>query len=386
MKWKLLLALSALLLLASVPARAQDEVSDLLSRINNLRASVGRSPYSLNGALSAAAQSQAQWIVDTGTVSHTRPDGSGPRTRALNAGYPSADVSENIYGGTNATVNNAWTFWVNSGVHYSGLVNPRYDQVGIGIARGSWGAAFVLVFGNSGGSPPPPPASAGSGNAGASGSGNNSARSGPPAYFVGVDAAGNIMHEVQPGDTLGDIALIYGYTWDDIPAMMALNGITDVRDLDVGTIFLVPPKAGTYTPTPGGPTATFTPSPTARPPTITPYIYQTEVTFPTVVAVAPPGATAAALIVAQVVTVPPAMITTSPFLLESPTPASSPSPQPIAAATAVALAATPEEVNAVTAPPQGRNNTSTWIIIAVLVQALVVVFAGVEFLRRRGRP
>src|SRR5690606_18992315 len=108
------------------------------------------------------AQSQAQWMADTGSVSHNRPDGSGPRTRAINAGYPTTDVSENIYGGSNASVGSAWNFWVNSGVHYRGLVNERYQEVGIGIAGSSWGRTYVLVFGNPGGPPPFVPQAAGS--------------------------------------------------------------------------------------------------------------------------------------------------------------------------------------------------------------------------------
>ncbi|MCL4248748.1 MAG: CAP domain-containing protein, partial [Anaerolineae bacterium] len=223
-RWFPILILLSLLPFTNI--RAQDAVGDLLGRINALRATVGRAPYSLNSALSAAAQDQAQWMASTGTVSHTRPDGSGPRTRALNAGYPSSDVSENIYGGTLATAGNAWTFWVNSDIHYRGLVNDRYRDVGIGVGQSTWGNTFVLVFGNPGGGTAPIAIAA-------SGSGGNGQSGGPPpqpAYVVGIDESGNILHEVQPGDTLGDILLIYGYTWDMLPYIESINGITDVRD------------------------------------------------------------------------------------------------------------------------------------------------------------
>jgi|GEM_PF-492357 hypothetical protein len=256
-----------------VTSIAAQQEADLFGRINALRASVGRGPYALNGALSAAAYNQAQWIVDTGNVSHTRPDGSGPRSRALAAGYPSTMVSENIYGGTNATADIAWNFWVNSGIHYAGLVNPSYNEVGVGVAHGAWGSAYVLVFGNNGGPPPPAPQSSSGGDSG-------SAAAGPPAYFVGVDENGYILHEIQPGDTLGDIALIYGYTWDDLPVLMSLNNIADVRDLEVGTVFRIPPHAGTYTPTPGGAVPVSNTQPPMQPPSsatpmpasITPYV------------------------------------------------------------------------------------------------------------------
>lgn len=339
------------------PARAQDG-GDLIARVNNLRASVGQPAYSYNGALAAAAQQQAQWIVDTGNVSHTRPDGSGPRTRAINAGYASTQVSENIYGGTNASVDSAWNFWLNSAIHYAGLTNPNYRDVGAGIARGAWGSAYVLVFGNPGG---PAPAVAAQAAAAVGSSGSQPAA--PPSFIVGVDGSGNIMHEVQPGDTLGDIALIYGYTWDDLPAMMALNQITDVRDLDIGSVFLVPPKGGTYTPTPGGPTETPTPipttaTPTPLPPSITPFV----VTTPTRIAVATVGA--------------------APELFaEGETPSG---------AVAMAVTIAPELITlpaggSNTAPSSPRGGSTPLIVLAIALQIAVVVAAGFEYVRRSWR-
>lgn len=308
------LLLIGLLLLSAAAAQAQDEAGDLLGRINGLRASLGLPAYRLNGALGAAAQSQAQWIADTGQISHVHPDGSGPRTRAVNAGYGTTDVSENIYGGTNANVNAAWTFWINSGIHYRGLTNSRYQEVGIGIAGSSWGRAYVLVFGNPGGPPPyvPPPAGSSASNAPAA----------PPSYVVGVDPRGFIMHEIQPDDTLGDIALLYGYTWDDIPYMKEVNGITDNRLLKPGEIFLVPPHDGTYTPTPDGehevtatpeadptlkPDPTMAPSPTVMPspsPAPTQVAIATSAAMPELIAIAVTPPTATPVTVAQLVSTP----------------------------------------------------------------------------------
>ncbi len=65
------------LLLSASSLQAQDGAGDLLGRINGLRASLGLPAYRLNGALGAAAQSQAQWMADTGSISHVRSDGSG---------------------------------------------------------------------------------------------------------------------------------------------------------------------------------------------------------------------------------------------------------------------------------------------------------------------
>jgi hypothetical protein len=355
----------------------------MLGRVNALRASVGRAPYSLNSALSAAAQDQAQWMASTGSVSHTRPDGSGPRSRAAAYGYPSAQVSENIYGGTNANADTAWNFWINSGIHYAGLVNPNYNEIGIGVASSGWGTAYVLVFGNSGGPSFAAVSASSSGNGGASG---------PPSYVVGTDEFGNIMHEVQPGDTLGDIALIYGYTWDDLPAMMALNEITNVRDLEVGSVFLVPSKAGTYTPTPSTPTATFTPSPV--PPTITPYVALVPVHAATL-QVTPLAALTEAAPPAGVATAaaPPAWLneaTATPEASATPTPADR---APIAALaedgeTPVAVAAAPTAEIArqsSASPPQPENNVTALLMVAIGVQVLVIGAAAFSYLRGAGR-
>ena len=382
MRWKLLVFLICLVVV--LPAQAQ---SDLLGRVNALRAQRGLPGYSLNGALSAAAQSQAQWIVDNQNVSHTRPDGSGPRTRATAAGYPSIQISENIYGGTNATADNAWSFWLNSAIHYASLISPNYQEVGIGIAQGSSFSAYVMVFGGVG-APPPAPGSS------SAGGGAQSAPAGPPPYVGGVDEHGNIKHIVQPGDTLGDIALIYGYSWSDLQNMMALNGIDNVRDLEIGSTFLVPPHDGTYTPSPGDPAAAEAaaaptePAPdeasseaiaapttdltsqaitmieatavaaqfatqTAQSPTITPYVVPTATLLTSAIATADGNI------------LPPALDNTAPD------------------GTQVAALPTPGALRTASASvqPQQANSTS-WILIALGVQVVIVIGAGIEFGRR----
>jgi hypothetical protein len=331
---------------------AQDVTADLLGRINGLRASLGLSVYTLNGALNAAAQSQAQWMVDTGSVSHSRPDGSTPRTRAAAAGYGSSWVSENIYMGTNATVDAAWNFWMNSPIHYRGLTSSTYQEIGIGSASTTtWGSSFVLVFGN------PTPAVQAVPQTG-SNTNNNAAAPSQPSYVVGVDEHGNIMHEIQPGDTMGDIALIYGYTWDDLVYMRELNGLTeaDIRYLEVGSIFLVPPLAGTYTPAPSDTPVPTDPPPTAtRPPSQTP----ADVTPGTPVDVSP--------------------------VTDDPTPTETLIPPAVYTPSGeVALAATPAGVTATSARTRQLipDGTAPWLLMGVVLQTGVLIVAAIEFIRR----
>lgn len=351
-RWTLLVSVLFLLVPAlSVTAQA----GDLLARINNLRASQGLPGYTMNGILSAAAQSQAQWMAETGVISHNRPDGSSPRSRALNAGYITADVSENIYGGTQASVDGAWNFWVNSDIHYRGMVNSRYAEVGIGIASGTVNT-FVVIFGNPGGPAPGAPQIASSGGSGPAA---------PPSYVVGQDDFGNIMHEVQPGDTLGDIALIYGYTWDDLTYMRQLNHL-EGNLLEVGSIFLVPPQSGTWTPVPGSE------------PIATAEAGQNEET---------------AEVVAMVVT-------STPIPSDTPQPSDTPFAISTAAAmpevivmalptedtpTSVAVVPTQVLLLSGTSGTITRSGTSPWLIVGLVVQVGVLLVAGVEFVRRTRR-
>ncbi len=423
----------ALLVLATpTPAAAQDPVSDLLGRINSLRASQGLHTYSLNGALNAAAQGHAQWMADSHTISHTGPSGSTPTMRAAAAGYPSSFVSENIYGGSNAGVDTAWTFWVNSSIHYRGLINAGYTEVGIGVGQSSWGRTYVLVFGSQSN---PYAAAARAANAGGGG-GNGGAEAAPPSFIVGVDGFGNIMHEVQPGQTLGDIALTYGYTWDDLPGMLNLNQLTeqDIRLIQVGQIFLVPPHAGTYTPTPLPPGVTLTASNTPDPTTPTPESPPDQgdpIDLPADVS-APPGEgeqppdhqptitptydlsiltqialakTDTALTPVSLPTdvVAPQIATAASIPINLPDYVVTPSPSPtsdpalIAAGidvTAVQVAqvniSDPDAASAAGSVPQQviiirESSASPWLIAAVALQGLIIIAASVEFFRRLRR-
>lgn len=330
-----------------VPVSAQS--GELLARINDLRASVGVSPYTTNSSLAAAAQNQASWMVNTGKVSHTQDDGTGPRGRAQAAGYSSNFVSENIYMGSDASIGTAWNFWINSPIHYAGLTSPNYNNIGIGIASGANGYAFVLVFGNSTGSLPRVSSSTGNNN------GQSAENSVPsiPSYVVGVDAIGNIMHEVQPGDTVGEIALIYGYTWEDLPYMLGINGMVedDVPFLEIGSVFLVPPQDGTYTPTAAPPTRTpsATKEPTIPPRTATESALVTQMVAPATFVMPSP-------------TQPPLMIVRS-----NPLATPSRTPTPIAGQS--------------TAQPDNTNIQGI-LIVAVVLQIGIIGFATIEFLRR----
>ncbi len=155
------LGMAAALWLGPGPAaHAQDEVTWLLTQINNLRASLGLPPYRLNPQLSAAATLHSQYMVETCDVSHTEANGSTPASRARAQGYSGSWISENIYMGQLARAQDAWNFWLNSPIHYQGLTHNVVNEVGIGVAYGPCGQGYTLLFGHRDGvsAPAAPPA------------------------------------------------------------------------------------------------------------------------------------------------------------------------------------------------------------------------------------
>jgi hypothetical protein len=148
-RWKLVLWIAGSLIAAGFPpaAHAQDDTTWLLDQINALRASVGVPGYALNAQLTAAATQHSEYMASTCDVSHTEANGSTPASRAAANGYAGSRVSENIYGGGKAQASNAWNFWLNSGIHYAGMVSSQANEIGIGIAHGSCGHFFTLNFG-----------------------------------------------------------------------------------------------------------------------------------------------------------------------------------------------------------------------------------------------
>lgn len=66
-----------------LPLAAQDGQAEMLARVNDLRISKGLPAYSVNAALSAAAVNQADWLANSGEVSHVQPDGSRPDRKSV---------------------------------------------------------------------------------------------------------------------------------------------------------------------------------------------------------------------------------------------------------------------------------------------------------------
>lgn len=252
-----------LLLVAAPPAASAEPAYqtpspyELIEVVNALRTSNGLPAYTPNAILMQIAQAQADYQAAIGSVTHIGPDGSRPYQRALTAGYPLAGdltqggfISENVFHGS--SVEQAMTWWYNSPPHYNTMMSTNLVEIGAGVAgsEGSW--YFTIVAAR-------PTGSSGS----SSGRVSTAAGTRAPTPFTTVtvypntpNADGSVVHVVQPGETVWQIAMAYGVSEADI---MQLNPQMGTFIYPGDTLLI---RAG-HTPTPTAPTSTPTLRPTA---------------------------------------------------------------------------------------------------------------------------
>jgi hypothetical protein len=121
----------------------------LLEKINAARAEHGIAPLAPNLELGAAGDSHSDWMLKTGTFSHTGVNGTDPGQREAAAGY---DLSGNSASGENIAytttsspaglqdeVDRLHTNLMNSPGHYANLMNPNFKEAGFGLQEGNYG-------------------------------------------------------------------------------------------------------------------------------------------------------------------------------------------------------------------------------------------------------
>jgi uncharacterized protein YkwD len=214
--------------------RAQLSASplDLVNAVNNLRAAYGLPPYSINPILMAVAQNQADYMASTGNVSHTGAGGSSVTVRLLAAGYPLAGQlslggfrSENITSGSESVSAQAVVDqWATDSLHLTTMISADLTEIGAGVSIHAGRAYFVIDCARPTNSDVPQDV----GTPGAEGSPI------PTAALVGSvvipvtvstpDANGELIHEVQAGQTLWQIAISYNTKIDEIKR---LNNLVD---------------------------------------------------------------------------------------------------------------------------------------------------------------
>ena len=229
----------ALALMVSIAAPAQampsqaDSPNDLINAVNALRAANGLPPYSISPILMYTAQAQADFMAATGVVAHEGPGGISVTDRLLAAGYPLAgDLSlggirsENITAERegSSSAQSAVNSWTGDAPHLNTMLSPNLTEIGAGVAIANGRGYYVIDTARpttSGAPQAVTPSSAG-GSAVPAGEAGELAI--PLVVVSTPNAAGEVVHDVQAGQTLWQIAIAYGVKIDEIKS---LNNLAD---------------------------------------------------------------------------------------------------------------------------------------------------------------
>jgi uncharacterized protein YkwD len=104
---------------------------------NNERVENARTQLTRNAVLDQAATAKAQHMVDNEYFAHFAPDGTTPWEFFKSAGYVYAHAGENlaIHFTDSSEVVEAWML---SPAHRKNIVDPKFREIGVGTARGTF--------------------------------------------------------------------------------------------------------------------------------------------------------------------------------------------------------------------------------------------------------
>jgi uncharacterized protein YkwD len=122
-----------------------DAVAEILRRTNELRRQNAVPEVTLIDDLNRLALEHSQYMAQNG-ISHTGAGGTSAKQRIINAGYGAGRPTENIYGGQ-ATIDDAWGYWVTDPPHLDVLLNAFNTVVGIGVYKTGFMTYYTMDFG-----------------------------------------------------------------------------------------------------------------------------------------------------------------------------------------------------------------------------------------------
>jgi uncharacterized protein YkwD len=118
------------------PANGAQVRAATLCLINAQRTHNGDRPLTENGMLDRAAELHSVDMAQRKYFEHDDPDGVGPDARIMRQGYPPILVGENLAWAetVKSTPAHIVTLWMQSPGHRANILEPRYREIGIGMA------------------------------------------------------------------------------------------------------------------------------------------------------------------------------------------------------------------------------------------------------------
>lgn len=110
-------------------------VDKVISATNSQRQKLGLAPLKYNATLSQSATAKAQDMFVNNYWAHNSPQGKTPWDFFKSAGYQYSVAGENLakdFYDTDGLIK----AWMNSPTHRDNIVNPKYQEIGIGVVNG----------------------------------------------------------------------------------------------------------------------------------------------------------------------------------------------------------------------------------------------------------
>jgi hypothetical protein len=119
------------------PAAGDVSAPNVVKQTNDVRTKNGIGRLTLDPLLTRAAQAKAEDMAAHGYFAHKAPDGRMPWDWIESVGYQFLAAAENLAVGypTDADLVSAW---MESEGHRHNLLNQKYTDIGIGVARGKY--------------------------------------------------------------------------------------------------------------------------------------------------------------------------------------------------------------------------------------------------------
>jgi uncharacterized protein YkwD len=126
--------------------------AEVLARVNEARRKAGVESLRSDPRLDRAAQRHAEDMLARGYFAHESPDDKTVRERAKEAGYNWRTIGENIAEGQ-FTVDEVMTTWLNSPGHRRNILDPRFAELGVGLALGRANGRYRVLWAQAFGTP-----------------------------------------------------------------------------------------------------------------------------------------------------------------------------------------------------------------------------------------
>lgn len=137
-------------LVSTAPVEKKDVVSisvgGVIAATNAERTVGSTASLSESAALDASADMKAKDILSRQYFDHVAPDGTSVSDLVSGQGYEYVRVGENLALGGFKTDEAVVTAWMNSPGHRANILDARYTDIGVGIARGTYKDQNVIVI------------------------------------------------------------------------------------------------------------------------------------------------------------------------------------------------------------------------------------------------